>query len=189
MSTKKPYNKAIKILLATSTVGSFIFGIFSTFYVTYIQKIGGDIETAGSSLAVFSIVSGVLILTFASVESSIRNKRLLYAAGLLLRSLTFLLFMFVSTFFELLLVQILLGISVAMVNPSFDSLFTKWSNKEDSISDWSGWEGFTAISIGIASLVGGYIIQNFGFTVIFALMSLLSFSIGILVLNIKDETL
>lgn len=189
MSIQKSYSRAIRILLTTSTVGSFIFGIFSVFYVTYIQKIGGNIETAGSSLAVFSIVSGVLILTFASLESSIENKRLLYGAGLLLRSLAFLLFMFVSTFFELILVQILLGISVAMVNPSFDSLFTKWSNKEDSISDWSGWEGFTAISVGVASLVGGYIIQHFGFTVVFALMSLLSFVTGLCVLSLKNETL
>lgn len=183
------YNRAIKLLLVTSTLGSFIFGIFSTFYVTYVQKIGGTIEMAGASMAVFSIVSGILILAFASVESSIKNKRLLYASGILLRSLSFLLFAFVSSFFELLLVQILLGISVAIVNPSFDSLFTKHSNKEDSLSDWSGWEGFTAIAIGVASLVGGYTIQHFGFTVVFVGMSLFSFATGIFLLLQDDKTL
>lgn len=183
------YNKAIRILLVTSTLGSFVFGIFSTFYVTYVEKIGVTIEMAGASLAVFSIVSGILILALASLESSIKNKKLIYASGILLRSLSFLLFSFVSSFFELLLVQILLGISVAMVNPSFDSLFTKYSNKEDSIADWSGWEGFTAIAVGIASLVGGYMIQHFGFTVVFVCMSLFSFATGIFLLLQNDKTL
>lgn len=173
-------------MLLSSTVGTFVFGLFTPFYAIYIQKLGGNVELAGTSWAVFLIVSGVLILALASLESSIKDKRALYIFGLFLRGISFLIYIFISTYYELILAQILLGISVALVNPSFDALFTKNTTKADALNDWGGWEGFTAISAGAASLLGGYFIQNFGFTYIFVGMATLTFITAICMMMYRN---
>lgn len=183
------YKRAIKILLTTSVIGTFVFGIFNPFYVIYVQKLGGTIQQAGASLAAFSVACGVLILAFSSLESSVKNKRLLYATGTLVRAIAFTFYIFIGSYFELILVQILLGISLAMTNPTFDSLFTKWTNNDDALSDWSGWEGFTGISIGLASFIGGYVVEHYGFEVVFAFMALASLLTSIYLFCLSDETL
>lgn len=168
------YNLGVKALLLTSTIGTFVFGLFGPFYVIFTQKFGGSIQVAGYSWAAFSIVSGVLILTFSSLESSFKDKKILYIVGLVIRAIAFLLYMVITSYYQLILTQILLGISVALINPSFDSLFTAQTNKENSLTDWGGWEGLNAIATGAAAILGGYFISIFGFNIIFVGMIVLT---------------
>jgi hypothetical protein len=182
-------HKGVKALLLTSTVGTFVFGLFSPFYAVYVQRLGGTVELAGTTWAVFSIVSGVLILAFSSLEASIRDKKVLYVSGLMIRSLVFVLYIFISSYYELILAQILLGISVALTNPAFDALFTNQTSKQEAITDWGGWEGFTAIAAGSASLLGGYFIGEFGFGPIFGGMAILNLSICLYILLLPKSVL
>jgi predicted MFS family arabinose efflux permease len=179
----------IKILLLSSTITTFLTGLFAPFYILYVEKLGGDIEKAGTSLAVFSIVSGVLILAFSVWESSVKDKKKLYVGGLLLRALVFALYIYIDSYYMLLLTQFLLGISAALVNPSFDALFTEHLTKEKVIAEWGGWEGLTAIATGAASFVGPYLIIHFGFSFLFISMSLITTLIAIRLLMLPRETL
>jgi MFS family permease len=89
----------------------------------------------------------------------------------------------------LLLVQFLLGISAALVNPSFDALFTEHLTKEKVIVEWGGWEGLTAIATGAAAFVGPYLIVNFGFPFVFTSMSLITTVTAIRLFFLPRETL
>jgi hypothetical protein len=185
----KKGNTGLRILLVTSGLGTLVLGLLAPYYVIYVQNLGGSIELAGASLAAFSIASGVLILAFSVWESSVKDQRKLYAVGLLLRSCVFFMYIFISSFYELILTQILLGISVALVNPTFDSLFTKHLTIGKAISDWGGWEGMTAIIAGVAALSGGFVIQHFGFAPMFSLMAFVALGTGVLVLMLPKGTL
>ncbi len=189
VEASKKSNKGLRILLLTSGLGTLVLGVLAPYYVIYVQKLGGTLELAGSSLAVFSIASGVLILSFSVWESSIQDQRKLYAVGLLLRACVFFMYIYISSFYELILTQILLGISVALINPTFDSLFTKHLTKGKAISDWGGWEGMTAIIIGVAALCGGYLIQTFGFATMFSLMAIVSTGTGVYLLLLPKHIL
>ncbi len=185
----KKNRRGLRALLLSSTIGTFVIGLFAPFYVLYVQQLGADIERAGTSLAVFSVVSGVLILAFSVWESSVENKKMLYIVGLLLRALVFLLYIYVDSYFQLLLVQFLLGISTALVNPSFDALFTDHLSKNKAISEWGGWEGLTSIATGAASFFGPYIIVNFGFPVVFSGMALVTGLIALRLTFLPKEVL
>lgn len=182
-------NHSLKILLFVSTTMTFVLGIFAPFYALYVVRLGGDLTLAGISWAVFSIVSGVLMLAFTTWETSIKDKKALYASGYILRAITFLLYIFVGSVYELILAQILLGISLALSNPAFDALFMKHTDKNKEIAEWGGWEGLTSIATGCAALVGGFVIEIYGFTSAFSLMSLISLCLGIYLILLPKEIL
>lgn len=157
---------------------TFLTGLFAPFYALFVENLGGGIEVAGASWAVFSIVSGLMILTLRSWESTIHQKRRIMIGGMFLRSFTFVLFLFISSLFELIIVQALIGISIALVNPAYDALFTKHTSEEQAISDWGGWEGLTSIASGLASVTGGFAIKYYGYEAVFIPMAVISFCIA-----------
>lgn len=183
------HRQSIKILITISTLLTFLTGLFAPFYALFVEKLGGGIEIAGASWAVFAIVSGIMILLFRSWESTIQQKRRIMIGGMFLRSFTFVLFIFINSFLELILVQALVGISIALVNPSFDALFTKHTSETQAISDWGGWEGMTSIASGLASVTGGYLIKFFGYEAVFIPMAVISFCTALYLQFLPKEIL
>jgi Na+/melibiose symporter-like transporter len=182
-------HRGLHILFSISTLMTFVLGIFAPFYSLYVLKLGGNTELAGLSWAIFSIISGVFMLILRKWETSIRSKKRLYAFGYLMISVTFFLYLYISNIYHLFFVQILFGISVALINPSFDALFSKHTDKDKEIYSWGGWEGVTAIAGGGAAIIGGIIIQNQGFSIVFFLMSLISLCVGTYLLSVPDDVL
>ena len=183
------HRRSIRILITVSTLMMFLTGLFAPFYALFVEKLGGGIEVAGESWAVFSIVSGIMILLFRSWESTIQQKRRIMIGGMFLRSFTFILFIFINSFLELILVQALVGISIALINPSYDALFTKHTSEKAAISDWGGWEGMTSIASGLASVTGGYLIKFFGYEAVFIPMAVVSFCTALYLQFLPQEIL
>lgn len=183
------HRQSIKILITISTLLTFLTGLFAPFYALFVEKLGGGIEVAGASWAVFSIVSGLMILLFRPWASTIQQKRRIMIGGMFLRSFTFVFFIFIDSFLELILVQVLVGISIALVNPSYDALFTKHTSEEQAISDWGGWEGMTSIATGLASITGGYLIKFFGYEAVFIPMAVISFCAALYLQFLPKEIL
>jgi Na+/melibiose symporter-like transporter len=182
-------NKALRVLLGTSAVMTLLFGLFSPYYVLYVQKLGGDIEVAGTSLAAFSVVSGVLILLLRNFETSIKNQRMLYILGLFLRSIVFFIYIYIASYVELIFAQVLLGISIALINPSFDAMYSKHLTVDREVSDWGNWEGITLIVSGIASLAGAYLISTYGYQIIFAGLSISSLLVAVYLVMLPKDVL
>ncbi|MCF7865471.1 MAG: MFS transporter [Candidatus Pacebacteria bacterium] len=183
------HKKSIRILITVSTLLTFLTGLFAPFYALFVGKLGGGIEIAGASWAVFSIVSGLMILLFRSWESTIHQKRRIMIGGLFLRSFAFVLFLFITSFFDLIIVQILIGISIALVNPSYDAMFTKHTSEEQAISDWGGWEGLTSIASGLASVTGGFAIKYYGYESVFIPMAVITFCTALYLQSLPKEIL
>lgn len=179
----------LRLLFRISVLMTFILAIFAPFYSLYIVNLGGSIELAGLSWAVFSIVSGIFMLIFRKWELKVRHQKNLYAFGYFLISITFLLYIFISSIYILFLAQIIFGIAIAFINPAFDTLFSKHTKKGQEITDWGSWEGSTAIATGLAAILGGLIIQNYGYLYIFLTMSLISFCLSIFIFLIPNRVL
>ncbi len=182
-------NKSLRVLISANTVMVFVIGIFAPFYAVFVQKIGGNIAFAGFSWAVFSIVAGVLTLLFSRWQLKVKEQELLLALGYLFRGAVFLSYAFMGSIPQLLFTQILWGISVAIGNPAFDSIYSSHTDKTDSIVQWGHWEGIAAISTGLAALVGGVLIQAVGYSLVFFAMSFLSVLLGIYIWRLPREVL
>ena len=182
-------NKSLWILVTTNTIMVFVIGLFAPFYAIFVQKIGGSLVFAGLSWAVLSIVSGVLILLFTKWELKVKEQELMIALGYLIRGAVFLSYAFMTSMPQLIFTQVLWGIAAAIGMPAFDALYSLHTDRDVSIAQWGGWEGIAAIASGVAALIGGIIIEAFGYSAIFIIMSLVSVFLGIYIWRLPREVL
>lgn len=165
---------------------TFIGAIFTPFYITYIQSLNGSFIFAGSSLALFSISTGVLIYFLGKSESHYTNKRNLIAIGYAIRGSAFILIGISSSHTELIIVLVLLSIGSAMSLPAFDALYTRHLNTPDSSIQWADLQAVAYIVTGIAAFVGALLIQYFGFREIFISLGILAICVSVSVYYFKD---
>ena len=79
-------------------------------------------------------------------------------------------YIFVENSWQLLGVQALLGLGVALCNPTWYALYDKYSSKESLGFTWGLADGQAKILIGIAILIGGYVVQFASFQALFIMM-------------------
>lgn len=182
-------NRSLRILITMSMMMNLVIGMFSPFYAIFVQKIGGNLAFAGISWAVFQVVCGVLMLLFARWGLRVREQELLIALGYVLRAGVFFSYAFMASMTQLLLTQVLWGIAVAIGVPAFDAVYAKHTTQDGSIAEWGGLEGIVAIAVGIAALIGGFVIQAFGFTAIFFTMAAISLALAIFIWRLPREVL
>jgi predicted MFS family arabinose efflux permease len=171
-------NRNLKILIFVNTVLNFTVGMFAPFYAVFVEKIGGGAALAGVSWALFSVVSGILILLLSQWEFHLKKRHVLLAFGYLIRSVVFLSYAFMGNIPQMLVTQVLWGVASALGTPAFDALYTSNLSKEATIVEWGDWEGISAIATGVAALVGGLLIQAIGFKVLFIFMSITMAALG-----------
>jgi predicted MFS family arabinose efflux permease len=182
-------NRSLRILIATNAIFVFILGLFAPFYAVFIIRIGGSVALAGLSWAVFSIVAGCLIFLFSRWELKIKEQELLIALGYVLRGGVFLSYAFMADIAQLMVTQIFWGIATALSTPAFDSVYARHTTNEDSIVQWGDWEGVSAITTGVAALIGGLVIQGFGYQAVFIVMAVISFALGAYIWKLPRDIL
>jgi hypothetical protein len=70
---------------------------------------------------------------------------------------------------------VLVGTSEALGNPSFNALFSENLDHKKHIREWGAWELMKNPIIACASIMGGFLVSQFGFSALFLTMSLLAF--------------
>jgi predicted MFS family arabinose efflux permease len=182
-------NHSLRILLTLNTMMTLVIGVFAPFYAIYVLELGGDIAFVGMSWAVFHIVCGVLTLFFTKWSLRVREQELLLALGYIIRAVVFLSYAFMTSLTQLLLTQVLWGIAIAIGVPAFDSIYSAHTTNEDSIGQWGGYEGITAIAIGVSALVGGFAIEAFGFVPLFYVMTAVHLVLAVYIWRLPREVL
>lgn len=167
--------KLNKILLLASFLGFIAIGLFGPLYAIYVKNIGGDILDAGVAYGLFSLVSGIFILSLGRSTFFRKNLRLAVVIGFLLFTIGYAGYFFVTKPLHLFIVQIILGIGGGITEPSWDALFSTGLTAERSAQFWANWAGARDLALGAGALAGGIIVTVFSFTALF---------LTILVLNI-----
>jgi uncharacterized membrane protein len=166
--------RELKLLNTISAMFVFASGLLGPIYAVFVQNIGGDLMTAGWAYGAFSIASGVLVIFLSRWEERHAHQERIMAAGFGLGCLGFLGYSFVSTPLHLLIVQVVLGVALAIRAPLFDSFYSLHLDLGKYAEEWGVWESMNLIVIGISAAVGGVIAQLFGFPVLFVAMFIVS---------------
>lgn len=166
-------HKTIKILILSSMFFNFSAGLFGPLYAIFVQQIGGDILTAGSVWAVYAMTVGVLMFVFGKL-GDIFNKRKIFLVGRMLNTIGVAGYLFVNNPIQLFIVQSVLGVALAMLNPAFNAIYSRSLDKGRESSEWSYWEGSVYIVVGVSALIGGIVASTFGFRMLFILMTIAS---------------
>lgn len=161
-----------KLLLKASFVGTFAETMLVPLYTALTNKFGGDILDAGIGYAIFCIITGIFVAVVGSTKWFERNTKSMVFWGFLVAGLCDMAYLLVVNKYEFWLVQLVLGISVGMLNPAWDALFSDDADADESQGKrWSFWTGGINFVTGTAALVGALIVTYIGFDWLFVIMA------------------
>lgn len=160
--------------------------IFALFIIDRIE--GADAAVAGVAAAIFLLSSSLAQIPVATIIDKIKGEKddfwFMFIATLV-NSLVPLLYLIIDLPFELYLVQFCLGLSAAVLYPSYMAIYTRHMNPKKAGTVWG--VRFTLMDLTCAGMasIGGIIAISFGFNTLIILLSGLSFIGTILLLPIR----
>jgi len=161
-----------KLLLKASMIGTFAEGMLVPLYTALTQKFGGNILDAGIGYSIFCIATGIFVVLVGSTKWFERNTKSLIFWGFLVAGLCDTAYLLVQNKYEFWLVQLVLGISVGMLNPAWDALYSEDAAVGDSHGKrWSFSTGGMSFVTGVSSLTGALIVTYIGFNWLFVIMA------------------
>jgi MFS family permease len=167
-------NKTLKLLLAANVFFIVAAGLIGPIYALFVEEIGGDYLAAGSAYAAFSIAAGGLMFFISRWEDHVKHKEKLVVGGWALSCVGFFSYGLVQNPSQLVVVQAILGIAMAVTTPAYDAMYSEYLDKGKFASEWGLWETTYYIVTAFAALFGGAIVQAWGFPTLFNLMFLSS---------------
>jgi MFS family permease len=101
----------------------------------------------------------------------------------------FVLYIFTGSMFQLLLVQILIGFGEAIYSPAFDAVYSKQIDGHKSGKQWGAWESMNYFTTAVGAVLGGFIVNLFGFNIMFFIMASLCFSSALYIYKLPRKVL
>lgn len=166
--------RGIKILLISDGWINLALGMIGPIYAIFVEEIGGDLLDASWAYSTYLFVAGVVMYLLSRWEDRAKHKEKFVVLGYALTCLGCILYFFTYNQLTLLITQAVLGLSMAILCPSFDAIFSHYVKRSEEASNWGAWEAMSYIVTAIAAIVGGYIANEFGFKVLFLAMAFVS---------------
>lgn len=135
-------------------------------YAVFVKKIGGDLITAGTTLAINYIIIGFAVIVSGKFAEKYHTQKLQLVLGCGLGVLAGFSYLIISTSIELYFVQVLAGLSYAIYQPGFGGIFSDKLKGKFS-SGWGYYIGITYLAAGFAVFYSGFVTQWLGFNALF----------------------
>ncbi|MFA5176333.1 MAG: MFS transporter [Candidatus Nanoarchaeia archaeon] len=168
-------NKKLKVLLYSNNLWMLAEGMLGPLFAVFAQNIGGSVLDISWAWAIYLMVTGFLVILFGKISDHNNwiGREKIMLMGYLLNATFVISYLFVSKPWHLFLVQIGLGMSVALTMPTWNALFAKFEDKNKECSSWGLAGGEARITNGIAILIGGLIVTFLSFKVLFVTMGII----------------
>ncbi len=166
-------NRALKLLFIWNGVFMLAISLLGPLYAVYVEKLGNGILIISASWSVFLFSTTFFTFLVSRLGEKIRKDHLLMA-NYLIRAFVWLGFIFIGNIPQLIVLQIFLGLAEALGTPAFEAMFAEHIDKNKDIEEYADWELIQNIVMAIGVLLGGLIVNSFGFKYLFSFMSILA---------------
>ncbi|USN53849.1 MAG: MFS transporter [Candidatus Nomurabacteria bacterium] len=166
--------RGIKVLLISDAWINLALGMIGPIYAIFVEDIGGDLLDASWAYSVYMITAGVVMFLLGKWEDRAKHKEKFVVIGYALISLACFMYIFVNSQIMLLFTQAVLGLSLAVLSPSFDAIYSHFVKRKEEASNWGIWEAMSYVVTAIAAIIGGYVADGFGFRTLFIVMFVIS---------------
>ncbi len=170
----KKINNSLKILFIFNGIFVFAAMLLGPLYAVYVETIDANVLSISITWSVFLASATFFTLIVQRKGDTLKEKEYLLMAGFLIRGISWFLFIFAGNILHLIFIQILIGLGEALGSPSFDAIFAEHLDEGIQIKEYSTWKLIVNGSNAVAAIVGGLIVSFFGFTTLFAIMSILA---------------
>lgn len=175
-----------KALLSADVTWFFGEGLLGPLFAVFTERVGGDILNITWAWATYLIVTGLLIVLIGKISDKINKKKLVFYGYVLNAIFTFG-YLLVGNPFQLLMLQVGLGIAAAMATPTWDALYSEYENKKKDGFTWGLADGISQLFTGIAVIIGGLVVVYFSFTALFVIMGIVQVIAVLLLLPILKK--
>lgn len=176
---RRLFNKAIRTLLLTNALILVAGAMLGPIYALFVEEIGGSLLDASYAFGVFSLVAGVASLIAGHYSDQLKENELIVILGYAVMGVGFWGYTLVSSILSLLVVQVVIGLGQAIYAPAFDAIYSRHIDGHRFGREWGAWEAAAHFTTGLGAVIGGLLVVNFGFNVIFVIMGLLCFASAI----------
>ncbi len=182
-------NRTIKLLLLSDVFVSTGFGLIAPIFAIFVKDdiTGGTIFTAGVATTLYLLVKGIFQLPFSRYVDAHDNKVRWLMVGTLLGTAVPLFYMFSTSIYHIYLAQALYGLAAALAYPTWLALWSTNLDKNHEGYEWSLYSTFTGLGAAVTAAVGSAIAQFIGFQYTFALVAILTFVGGLVLLGLERE--
>jgi MFS family permease len=186
---KNGFNQQIRILLATNALILIGVAMLGPIYAIFVEKIGGDLLDASYAFGAYALSAGLVTLLSGKLADRTKENELIVVAGYIIMGIGFLGYLFVTSIWTLLLVQIIIGLGEAVYSPAFDAIYSKHLDGKKSGTEWGAWESINYFTIAIGAISGGLLVTYLGFNAMFIAMSLLCISSALYIYKLPRRIL
>lgn len=169
----KNIKPSLRFLLICNYLNMLGFSMFAPLYALFALGIGAHSLDIGIGWAIYTILSGVLIIVFGRLEDRIPNKVYLIISGYFWLAIVSLLFLVVDSTSSLYLVLALNAVGLGMLMPASRAAFAAMEDKGREASEWSLFDGGNRVVMGLAAIIGGLLVKLEGFDAVFIMMFLI----------------
>ena len=159
-----------KYLLLSSSISTFIGSLIGPFYILYVQKLGGTLENFGAAFGLMAIAQALTYYLIGKYSDRFGRKPFLVFSNIL-STIAILAYLFISSVPQLFILQVIYGIVGAIWNISemaFLGDITKRKSRGSTIGKYKTTIGFLG---GLAMIIIGFAVQEFGLEIIFYISS------------------
>jgi predicted MFS family arabinose efflux permease len=175
------FRNALNILIVSNSLILLAGAMLGPIYVLFVQQVGGDFLDASFAGGIFAVAAGIVVLLSGKVSDIVEENELIMVFGYAIMGVSFLLYMFVSSVWHLLLVQVLMGLGDAIYSPAFDALYSRHVEAKRGGSQWGIWESMRYFVTAVGAMLGGLTVAYFNFQVLFLIMAAFCFGSAIFI--------
>jgi MFS family permease len=175
-------NPIVKVYIMGETLiwsaWNFIMPIFGI-YVTTAQH--GTVDNAATAYSIYLIVRVIFELASGRylVRKKLAYKFLMTVFGIAVISVSYIGLAFSQLIPQLYLFFGMIGMGIGIASPAKNSLFSAYLDREKESSQWGSLDASVFLSMALASVVGGFIARDYGFSVLFFVAAIVN-AIGLL---------
>lgn len=166
-------NRAVLALSAArmaDAVGNSILFILIPLYVVKVPDIYFNLPEpilVGILISVFGFVSSIFQPVMGALTDRLGKRKILIQTGLTIVGLCILLFVFAGRYIDLLILRIIQGVAVAVTIPASMALMTSITKKETRGGSMGVYSTFRIVGFSIGPVLGGVLLEKFGFNAAF----------------------
>ena len=179
ISVQISINKVVKFLIASDVALSAGWGFIAPIFAILIteQIEGGNAAVAGFAVGMYWVVKSVVqpfLAKYLDGNHGEIDDFYFLVGGLFVSGLIPLGYLFITLPWQLYALEFIHAIAMACVIPTWSGIFTRHIDKGKEAFDWSIDSTALGFGAGIAGMLGGILVEAFGFEVVFLLVSAFS---------------
>lgn len=166
-------------------------GMLVPVYALFVEEVGGSALSAGVTAGALGLTSAVSALLSGRLIDKLEasKTRLVMAGGWFAIGLAILLYLAVDNLTSLFIAQAILGFVKTTSAPAFDTLYARHLDKASAGREYGLWEASFFLTAGFGAVLGGIIVDQYGFTGLFIAMAILAFSAAGYVISLPKNLL